>query len=228
MIPIKDDNPTDTFPFVTISIIVINVAVFFYQLVLGEKGGEVFLYRTAAIPYEITHLKYITPRGFVSPPFTLLTAMFVHGGLLHLGGNMLFLWIFGDNIEDRLGHVKFILFYLMAGIIASLTHILFNPESLVPMVGASGAIAGVLGAYFLLFPRAQVLTLVFLLFFVTVVRIPAVLFLGLWFFFQILASGMGAGGGGGIAWYAHIGGFIAGIAGVLLFRPRRGYRRIYS
>ncbi len=217
MIPIKDDVPTNTFPFITISIIVINVLVFVYQLGLGLDGAEFFLYRTAAIPYEVTHFVDVFPRALVPPPFTVFTAMFVHAGLLHLGGNMLFLWIFGDNIEDSFGHVKFIFFYLGAGIVASMAHILLDPNSTIPMVGASGAVAGVLGAYFLLYPRAKVLTLVFLIFFISMVRGPAVFFLGFWFFIQLLCSG--AGGGGGIAWYAHIGGFLPGAAVVLIFRP---------
>lgn len=217
MIPLKDDIPSYTFPFVTISIIVVNVMVFVYQISLGISGGEEFIYRTAAIPYDITHFVKAAPGSIVPPPYTLLTAMFVHGGVLHLAGNMLFLWIFGDNVEDTFGHFKFLLFYLGTGIIASLTHILAEPSSTLPMVGASGAIAGVLGAYFLLFPRAQVLTLVFLIFFVTLVRIPAVVFLGIWFLFQVLSSGYG----GGIAWYAHIGGFLSGVIAVILLRPKR-------
>jgi membrane associated rhomboid family serine protease len=222
MIPIKDDTPTSTYPFVTVAIIVLNFIVFVYELSLGYTGVETFIYKTAAIPYEVTHLVDVFPRSVVPPPWTLFTAMFVHGGLLHLGGNMLFLWIFGDNIEDRLGHFRFILFYLGTGLFASLTHIMLEPNSIVPMVGASGAIAGVLGAYFLLYPRAQVLTLVFLVFFISMVRVPAVFFLGFWFFIQLLSSG----NGGGIAWFAHIGGFVAGAAVVLIFRlrdPRMGF-----
>jgi len=206
MIPLKDDTPTYSYPYVTIAIIVINVLVFLFQISLGYKGMTRFIYTTAAIPYEITHLVDIGPRALVAPPFTLLTAMFVHGGLFHLGGNMLFLWIFGDNIEDSVGHIKFIVFYLLTGLVASLTHVLASPGSTMPMVGASGAIAGILGAYFVLFPRANVKTLLFLFVFVTVVQVPAVFFLGLWFLFQLMSSGTG----GGIAWYAHIGGFLAG------------------
>lgn len=207
MIPLKDDVRSSTFPLVTILIIAINVAVFAYQLTLGRAGGEVFIYRAAAIPYEVTHLVDIGPRSLVPLPFTLFTAMFVHGGLFHLAGNMLFLWIFGDNIEDKFGHILYALFYLAAGVVASLSHILVSPSTTIPMIGASGAIAGVLGAYFVYFPRAQVKTLIFLLFFVTTVSVPAVLFLGLWFLMQVTSSGFG---GEGVAWYAHIGGFVAG------------------
>jgi len=207
MIPLKDDVRSSTFPFVTILIVVLNAAVFAYQLALGPALGEAFIYRAAAIPYEVTHLVDIGPRSLVPLPLTLLTAMFVHGGLFHLGGNMLFLWIFGDNIEDRFGHAAFAIFYLASGVAASMAHILISPSATVPMVGASGAIAGVLGAYFIFFPRAQVKTLVFLVFIVTTVKVPAVLFLGLWFLMQVTSSGFG---GEGIAWYAHIGGFVVG------------------
>ncbi|MBI5453419.1 MAG: rhomboid family intramembrane serine protease [Deltaproteobacteria bacterium] len=222
MIPIKDDIPSSTFPFVTISIIVLNSLVFIYEIMLGMPGGEGFVLRTAAIPYEITHFVDAPPRSFVPPPFTLLTSMFVHGGLFHVAGNMLFLWVFGDNVEDAFGHFTFLVFYLATGVIASLSHIMMDPSSTVPMIGASGAVAGVLGAYFLMFPRAQVKTLVFLVFFVTVARIPAVVFLGFWFLLQILSSGAASGG---IAWYAHIGGFMAGIIGVFLIRPFTRRRR---
>lgn len=220
MIPLKDDIPSGTFPFVNISIIVINVLVFVYQLTLGLQGEEVFIFRTAAIPFEITHFLDINPPSIVPPPFTLVTSIFVHGGLLHIAGNMLFLWIFGDNVEDTFGHFQYLLFYLFCGVMASLTHIMIEPNSTMPMIGASGAIAGVLGAYFILFPRAQINTLVFLIFFVTIARIPAVIFLGFWFFMQILSTGL-SGTAGGIAWYAHIGGFLIGVLTVFVFRPKK-------
>lgn len=223
MIPLKDDVRSSTFPFVTVFIIAVNVLVFAYQLTLGYSGAELFIYRTAAIPYEIMRLGDVGPHPFVPVPFTLFTAMFVHGGLFHLAGNMLFLWIFGDNVEDVFGHVLFTVFYLVSGIVASLTHILITPSAMTPMIGASGAIAGVLGAYFMLFPRAQVKALIFLFFFVTTARIPAVVFLGFWFFFQVLSAG---NGGGSIAWFAHIGGFVAGMAAVLLMRLVRGARAL--
>ncbi|MFQ5736664.1 MAG: rhomboid family intramembrane serine protease [Thermodesulfobacteriota bacterium] len=220
MIPLKDDVRSSTFPVVTILIIAVNVAVFIYQIGLG-RGVEVFIYRAAAIPYEITHLRDIGPHALVPIPFTIFTAMFVHGGLFHVGGNMLFLWIFGDNIEDRFGHLPYLFFYLFAGVVASMFHIIMSPSAVTPMIGASGAIAGVLGAYFILFPRAQVKTLLFLLFFVTIVRVPAVVFLGIWFFFQLLSSGAGSDG---IAWYAHIGGFVTGVAVVYAARWASGGR----
>ncbi len=215
MIPLKDDNPTYTFPFVTVIIIAINFLIFIFQLPMGRLEEFTFVRMAGAIPYEITHLKDLYPPAFVPIPFTLFTAMFVHGGLLHIAGNMLYLWIFGDNIEDRVGHIGFIFFYLITGIVASLAHILMTPNSLVPMIGASGAIAGILGAYFVLFPRAHVITLIFFIF-VYIVRVPAVVFLGLWFFLQLMSSGLG----GGIAWYAHIGGFLAGAILIRLFDKR--------
>jgi len=217
MIPLKDDNPTYSFPFITILIIITNVVVFFYQFILGPEGEEAFVLRTAAIPYEITHLVDLQPISILPIPLTLFTAMFIHGGFLHLGGNMLYLWIFGDNIEDRLGHFRFITFYFTTGLIASLTHIVLYPNSTIPMIGASGAIAGVLGAYFLLYPLAHVRTLIFFFFFVQVVSIPALIFLGLWFIYQIISSGAGSG----IAWYAHIGGFVAGVVLVKVFERKR-------
>jgi len=216
MIPLKDDNPSSTFPFVTVAIIVVNLAVFIYQLAIGPEANEVFIYRTAAIPYEVMNLADVFPLAYLPPPFTVLTSIFVHGGLLHLGGNMLFLWIFGDNVEDMLGHARFVLFYLLAGVGASMSQILMNAGSVTPMIGASGAIAGVLGAYILLFPKAKVNTLVFLGLFVSVVRIPAYFFLGFWFLLQVLGAG-----GGGIAWFAHIGGFFVGIILILAFNPRK-------
>ncbi len=218
MIPLKDDTPSSTYPYVTVAFIVINVLVFLYQISLGYRGMNYFIYTTAAIPYEITHLVDTGPPAVVALPFTLLTAMFVHGGLLHLGGNMLFLWIFGDNVEDSMGHVRFVVFYLLTGLLASAAHVFAAPNSTLPMIGASGAIAGVLGAYFVLFPRANVKTLVFLFVFVTIIQVPAVFFLGLWFLFQLLSSGSG----GGIAWYAHIGGFLAGALLIRFFIKGRG------
>mgnify|MGYP001594096342 CR=1 FL=1 len=221
MIPLKDDAPTSSFPFVTLSIIAINIAVFVYEMTLGAERLSAFVLSTAVIPHEIVSMGGIRP--IVPLPLTLFSAMFVHGGLLHVGGNMLFMWIFGDNIEDRFGHFKFIVFYLGAGLAASLTQILVDPSSMTPMIGASGAVAGVLGAYFLLFPAANVKTLVFLVFFVSVVKIPAVIFLGVWFLMQIASSSYG----GGIAWYAHIGGFVAGIATVLVFLRKKRSRSAY-
>lgn len=222
MIPIRDDIPSRTYPYVTVALLVLNVAVFLYQLTLDVNGLERFIYATAAIPAELTSMAEVRPVDVLPVELTLLTAMFVHGGLLHLGGNMLFLWIFGDNVEDRFGHFRFLFFYLAAGVAASMVHILIEPGSVVPMVGASGAIAGVLGAYFMLFPRAQVQTLVILPLFISMARLPAVLFLGFWFLFQVLSSGLSAGAG--VAWFAHIGGFVAGVAVALAYKAFRRVR----
>ena len=213
MIPLKDDTPRTTFPFVTIAIICINIAVFIYQLTLGDFGERLFVMRAGAIPYEITHLRDLHPPDLVPVPLTIFSALFIHGSLLHLGGNMLYLWIFGDNIEDRLGHFRFILFYLIAGTLATLSHIVLAPNSHIPMIGASGAIAGILGAYLVLFPRAAVSTLVFLIIYFDIIKIPAVVFLALWFLVQLINSAHG----GGIAWFAHIGGFIAGLILIKVF-----------
>lgn len=223
-IPLRDDNPTTRIPFVTLSIIALNVLIFLFQA-FSPSGLEYYVLRMGAIPYELTHFTSMpipnVPR--LSPPLTLLTAMFLHGGLFHLFGNMLYLWIFGNNIEEYLGPIRFGLFYFVSGLGASLTHIIFNPNSQVPMIGASGAIAGVLGAYLILYPRANVLTLVFLFFFIRIVPIPAAIVLGFWLFLQIINVGMG----GGVAWFAHIGGFLVGILLIKVFsRRRRAYRTV--
>jgi membrane associated rhomboid family serine protease len=210
-LPLRDDNPTSRFPLVTIALIVLNSAVFLV-LAAAPRGLELAALRFGAVPYAVTHVRAFPGPAAVPPLLTLLTSMFLHGSLFHLLGNMLYLWIFGNNIEDRLGPVRFALFYLVCGVAAALTHILFEPGSQVPMIGASGAIAGVLGAYALLYPRARVRTLVFLIFYIDIVPIPAGLVLGLWFILQVLNVGMG----GGVAWFAHIGGFLAGLVLVRL------------
>ncbi|MCJ7679361.1 MAG: rhomboid family intramembrane serine protease [Candidatus Aminicenantes bacterium] len=209
-IPLRDENPTTRFPVITVLFITVNVLVFIYQ-VLSPEGLQLYIYKLGAIPYEITHFQSISyvisesgaHLSRISPPLSLFTSMFLHGGVFHLLGNMLYLWIFGNNIEDYLGSLRFVLFYLIGGLVASLTHIIFNPGSQVPMIGASGAIAGILGAYFILYPFARVLTLVFF----TVIPIPAAIILGIWFVGQLLNIGLG----GGVAWFAHIGGFVAGL-----------------
>ena len=229
MIPFKDDNPTERYPIVTVGLIVLNVLVYLYQLSLGGSGQQFFFRQMGAIPYEISHMADLPPYNVIPVPFTILSAMFVHGGLMHLGGNMLYLWIFGDNVEDSMGRVRFLLFYLICGVAASGLHIAIDPDSTVPMVGASGAIAGVLGAYLLLYPQARVYTLLFLFFFIQVVRLPAVYVLGFWFFLQILYGLPSLGGvsSGGVAWFAHIGGFVAGvilIKGFARARPAMWWR----
>lgn len=221
MIPISDDNPTLTRPVMTIGLILANILVFIYQLKLGPRVEEAFVWRMGAIPYELTHF-----RDAISPtPFPLyltpITAMFIHGGWLHIGGNMLYLWIFGNNIEDIVGHFRFVVFYILCGLIATLAHVLSSPNSQIPMVGASGAIAGVLGAYFVSFPGARVRVLIPILIFFYSVRIPAIIVLGFWFLIQILNASAVPGQIGGVAWFAHIGGFIAGMVLVKIYRRRR-------
>jgi membrane associated rhomboid family serine protease len=221
MLPLRDVNPTRTFPLVTIAIIAVNVLVFIYELILGPQL-EGFVQSWAIIPYEITHGVDLPPASIQPIYLTLITAMFLHGGIVHIAGNMLFLWIFGNNIEDAMGSLRFIVFYLLCGLVAAFAQIAVGPNSDIPNIGASGAIAGVLGAYLLLFPRAEVQTLVFLGFFVRLVRLPALLFLGLWFVLQLFSgvAGLGMEATGGVAWFAHIGGFIAGIVLINIFRRR--------
>lgn len=222
MIPLKDENPSLTFPLLTVGLIGANVLVFFYQLALGERLIP-FIYRMGLIPYELIHMTDIPPATSIPIPLTLLTSIFLHGGLLHLAGNMLYLWIFGDNVEDSMGHLRFIIFYLLCGAFASLFHILVNPNSKVPTIGASGAISGVLGAYLVLYPRARVMTLIFFFYLIRIVRLPAMFFLVVWFLWQIIGAGLP---GGGIAWFAHIGGFAGGVALVKLFAKKRRYPRL--
>jgi membrane associated rhomboid family serine protease len=250
--PLKDNIPTERIPVVTVALIALNVLAYFFW----QKGGLSFgdpsnpdyldnLVRYAAIPYEITHpgqqcapvsseafecskafgARYDLPATWV----TVFTSMFMHGGLLHLGGNMLFLWIFGNNVEDSMGPVKFVIFYLLGGIAATAGQILVGPDAMVPGIGASGAVAAVLGGYILLFPKARVLTLIFIVFFFTIIELPALLILGFWFLQQALfgyfdlASGVGRGGG--VAYFAHIGGFVFGLIAIKLFADERKRRR---
>lgn len=221
MIPLKDENPTRTRPVVTVGLIAANVAAFIYMLSLGPAGAERLINVAGIIPYEITHMSDVGEQALVPLPLTMVTGMFLHGGLLHLAGNMLYLWVFGNNVEDAVGHVRFIGFYLLCGWVASLIHILSVPDSSLPMIGASGAVAGVLGAYAVLFPKARILSLVFILFFVRIVSVPAIVLLGVWFLLQLASIGRG----GPVAWLAHVGGFVAGAALILPFTERYRYRR---
>ncbi len=219
MIPLHDDNPTEITPVVTVTFIVLCVGVFLYQQTLDAQLGEVFIYMYGAIPAVVFGNAQLPPELMTLPAYgTLVSSMFLHGGWMHLIGNMLYLWIFGNNIEDVMGHGKFIIFYVTCGVLAALSHAMIDPNSSVPMVGASGAIAGVLGAYLLLYPRARVLVLVPYGFFGTF-YIPAVIVLGLWFVMQLLSGGMSLGQeGGGVAFFAHVGGFVAGLALIGLFK----------
>jgi membrane associated rhomboid family serine protease len=242
LLPLKDNIPTRMFPIVTVVIILINVAVYFGF----EKGGwsapsnDNAVIEYSFIPYELSHTDQkcaqigqniacgsdaaLAERGADTQQpsvfVTIFTAMFMHGSLLHIAGNMLFLWIFGNNIEDSMGRVKFILFYLLGGIAATLAQYLLDTDAVVPNLGASGAIAAVLGGYALLYPRSRVITLVFIIFFITVIELPALLVLGAWFVLQLLDASSQPVGGGGVAVWAHIGGFVFGLIAIKLFASR--------
>ncbi|HDH13570.1 MAG TPA: rhomboid family intramembrane serine protease [Nitrospirae bacterium] len=223
MIPFKDDNPTLRFPFITIALIAVNTAIFILQMLSPADPGKI-AFAFGAIPHYLLTFKTVQP---VHPVLTVFTSMFMHGGVLHLSTNMLFLWIFGNNIEDKLGYGRFIVFYLLCGFVAAYSHAITNPVSTMPMIGASGAVSGILGAYMLLFPRARVHTLIFLGFFVQVVRLPAVLVIGFWIVIQFINGilSRGTAGHGGVAWFAHIGGFVFGILMIKIFMKRR--KRVY-
>jgi membrane associated rhomboid family serine protease len=237
VLPLKDNIPTDRFPVITVALIVINVLMYFlFQE--GRIGGvnelNVVLY--GAIPYEITHpgeyCRVIVDQLECGPGrggqphtvTTIFTSMFMHGGLLHLAGNMLFLWIFGNNVEDSMGRLKFVGFYLLGGLAAVLGQVLVGSSAQVPLIGASGAVAAVIGGYILLYPHARVLTVVFIIFFFTVIELPAVLMIGIWFLEQILFGSLQLtnprGGGGGVAYFAHIGGFAFGLLLIKAFATR--------
>ena len=224
MIPLRDENPTTRPPIVTVSLIVACVLIFLWQVSLGPYGQRPVI-SFGAIPALLLDDRILPPELYRIPAeLTLVTSLFLHGGWMHLIGNMLFLWVFGNNIEDAFGHVRFIAFYLLCGILAGLAHALQDPSSQVPLIGASGAISGVLGAYALLYPNARVLTLVpFIIFFV--VRLRAVVVIGLWFVFQLLNAVLDSGAGG-IAYLAHIGGFVAGVALLYVFKPRAAPKSI--
>ena len=222
-LPLKDDNPTNTFPLVTVGLILANCFVFYHQLTLSLPAGQKFVFQWGAIPYQIVHGEVLYGPGLFPPVLTLFSSMFLHGGFLHLIGNMLYLWIFGNNIEDTLGHFRFLIFYLLAGIGAALTQVFSDPQSTAPMIGASGAVAGVLGAYLLLFPHARILTLMFIFIFIRMIRIPALIVLGFWFLVQLLS--VTSGFETGVAFFAHIGGFVAGLILVKVFQPQKARRR---
>jgi membrane associated rhomboid family serine protease len=229
LIPLRDENPTRTFPIVVVLLIAANVAVFLYEQTLTQVPHLLFQYTYAAIPAVVLGkvqwaqavpadlLHYAQRGGLAAAPvapvwLTIFSSMFLHAGLLHLGGNMLYLWIFGNNIEDILGHFRFLVFYLVCGLLAAAAQILLSADSGVPMLGASGAIAGVLGAYYYRFPQARVRTLVIFVVFINVVWLPASLVLLVWFLLQVLhsLSALGAHGSGGVAVFAHLGGFVVG------------------
>jgi membrane associated rhomboid family serine protease len=215
MFPVSDVIPSRTVPVVTVSLIVVNSIVFLYEWMLPPQALQAFTVQYALIP------------AFFSVP-SVFTSMFLHAGWMHVIGNMLYLWIFGDNIEDQLGHFGFLIFYLAAGAVAAVAQVFINPSTLTPMVGASGAIAGVMGAYFVLYPESRILTAIFIVIFFDLVEIPAIFFLGIWFLMQLL-SGVGSLGvnnaaAGGTAFFAHIGGFLTGLLIGALLRVRGGRR----
>jgi membrane associated rhomboid family serine protease len=248
--PIRDNIPTERTPWVTIGLIVANVLVYFIfqhgPIVLGSPSNSAYLrnlVENATIPYEFSHWgqhciiqgqniacgKVANPSGYAPTWATPFISMFMHGGLLHLGGNMLFLWIFGNNVEDVMGRVKFVGFYLLGGLAATALQVIVGPNAAVPNIGASGAIAAVLAGYLLLFPRARVLTFVFIIFFFTFLELPAIIFLGIWIAEQVLFGYFDltdpTGGGGGVAYFAHIGGFAFGLLAVKLFASEVRRRR---
>jgi membrane associated rhomboid family serine protease len=219
MIPLKDNVPTRTFPIITITLVLVNILVFLWSLMLADGLGQRVVHTYALIPKELLVAATVSPALLPYNILTIFTSMFLHGGILHLGGNMLYLWIFGNNVEDAVGHSRFILFYLFSGVAAALVQCSVDPGSTVPMIGASGAVSGILGAYLLLYPRAKVKTLIFIFVFITTIDIPAMVLLSLWFFVQIIFSH-----GQGVAWFAHIGGFLFGLITIKIFtrgmRPR--------
>ena len=224
MIPLKDDNPTTRPPVITVGLIALNIVAFGYELGLPPAARSAMIFQLGLIPAEVTTGVSVGPEFPLS--LTLFTSMFLHGGLLHLAGNMLYLWIFGNNVEDQTGHIRFLAFYLLCGVAAAGTQVVASPRSEIPMIGASGAIAGVLGAYVLMFPHARVLTLVPIFIFIRLMYLPAIVVLGLWFLYQVLLSSMsGEAAGGGVAFFAHIGGFVAGMLLIFFFRRSRQVRR---
>ncbi len=210
MIPIRDENARQHFPAVTLGLIAINVIVFIHQSLLSSVQLNEFIVQYGAVPYYISSGSHLA---------TILTSMFLHGGVMHIAGNMLYLYIFGDNIESVMGPVRYLFFYLACGFFAFAAHYIFDLQSMTPMIGASGAISGVLGAYAVRFPRARVTVLVPLFIWIwRMFEIPAVLVLGLWFVMQLFSGAIGSAQSGGVAWLAHVGGFLAGIVWMVAWR----------
>ena len=221
MIPLRDENPSGSVPGVTVGFIVLNCAVFVYEILLGPDLRD-FMLSWGLVPARLTLALQAGQEPVTAAALTALTSMFLHGGWVHLIGNMWYLWIFGDNIEDRLGSARFVAFYLLGGLVAAAIQYLTGPTARQPMVGASGAIAAVLGAYAVAYPRARVMTLLPLFPFIQIVPLPAVIVLGLWFVYQLLVGTLSLAGGAqaGVAWWAHIGGFAFGMLAVRVMTPR--------
>lgn len=219
MIPLRDIIPSRTVPYITVTIIILNAIAWLVEISLPRDVLPLFLQVYGVVPADFH-------------PTTLITSMFLHGGWLHVIGNMWYLWIFGDNIEDRLGHGRFIVFYLLCGVAAAIGQMAMDPQSTIPTIGASGAIAGVMGAYFVLYPHSRVLTLVPFIIFWELIEVPAIFLLGLWFLMQLFSAGAiavtTATSGGGIAFIAHVAGFVTGIVGVFAFRQRRRQRQYWA
>ena len=220
MFPIKDDNPTESRPYVTCALIGLNILIFFYQIGLEENIRTSLIFEYGFKPSQLfSNANSMNLKQ--SSLLTIFTSMFLHGGLFHLLGNMLFLWIYGNNVEDSMGHIKFLIFYLLCGLAASLLQAIVSFDSSIPMIGASGAVSGVLSAYFLLYPKARVLTLVVLLIFITFIRIPAGLLIGFWFLSQIINAYFNDPNSPGVAWYAHVGGFLMGLLLIPFFKKKK-------
>jgi membrane associated rhomboid family serine protease len=221
--PLKDENPTKQFAYMTLLMIILNCLIFFIHLAGGRYYRSLMATKFGVVPFEIVNVVDLNTKVIGGPYITLITSQFLHGSFLHLIGNMWFLWIFGNNIEDIVGHFRFILFYILGGIVASLLQVLVTADSTIPVIGASGAVSAVLGAYVLKFPRARVRTLMFIFIFVTIINVPAVAFIGVWFFLQVLNSLVGPLSN--VAWFAHIGGFIFGLAFIKIFEKRQKKQR---
>ena len=225
MIPLKDDNPTSIQPVITLSIIGLCVLVFLWQLTLSPEGGRAAVYALGFIPAVLSGNAELPPQlVWVPSSLTVFTSMFLHGGFLHLAGNMLYLWIFADNVEDSMGHGRFILFYVLCGVAAALAQAAPELGSTIPMIGASGAVSGILGAYVLLYPHARILVVVPLVVILYTLRLPAIIVLGIWFAIQLMSSLAAPAVGGGVAFRAHLGGFIAGVLLIRLFAVRQPAR----
>jgi membrane associated rhomboid family serine protease len=223
VIPIRDTNRSDTYPLANYGIIAVTLVAFVIELLQGPRLKEfIYLYGLVPARYADTQIAAHFTTGQQVLPF--FTSLLLHGGILHLVGNMWFLYIFGDNVEDRLGHLRYLLFYLICGLAAGASHLVLNWHSNVPTIGASGAIAGVMGAYLILYPRARILTLIPLFFFFPFVEVPAFFFIGIWFLFQFLSAAGSTGQAGGIAFWAHVGGFVFGIVFLKLFEVMRRER----
>jgi membrane associated rhomboid family serine protease len=220
MIPLRDDIPSRMTPIVTRTLIGLNILAFLGQILL-DPSGRVIVHLFGAIPANLMGRLADAPSWLLPAPVTVVSSMFLHGGFIHLGGNMLYLHIFGDNVEDAMGHTRFLIFYMVCGALAAYANAAVTPESTTPMIGASGAVSGILGAYLILYPRARIVTLVPIFYFIQIVQIPAIFILGFWIAAQLVNGLLSLGlTGGGIAWFAHVGGFFAGMALVKLFRKK--------